>query len=57
MLFSNADGVVVIANEGTDHLQATKKTIYLLKKYNANIVGGVLNNRTFPIPDWLYKRM
>jgi Mrp family chromosome partitioning ATPase/capsular polysaccharide biosynthesis protein len=57
MFFSNTDGVVVIANEGTDHLQATRKTIYLLKKYNATIVGGILNNRTFPIPDWLYKRM
>lgn len=57
ILSSNADGVVVVANEGRDHIQVMRKTISQLNKYHSKIIGGILNNRTFPIPEWLYKRI
>lgn len=57
VLSSTADGVVIIANEGRDHLHATRTTIAMLNKYNANVIGGILNNRTFPIPEWIYNRI
>ena len=56
-LASSVDGVVLIINEGKDLVQATKNVVHVLKQNNANMVGGILNNRTFPIPSWLYKRI
>lgn len=57
MLSSSVDGVVLIINEGKDHVQVTRSAVYTLKLNKANIIGGILNNRSFPIPSWLYKRI
>jgi Mrp family chromosome partitioning ATPase/capsular polysaccharide biosynthesis protein len=57
MLSSSVDGVVIIINEGKDRIQYTKNVIHVLRQNKANIIGAILNNRTFPIPDWLYSRI
>jgi Mrp family chromosome partitioning ATPase len=57
MLASSVDGVILVVNEGKDLVQATKNVVHVLKQNKANIIGGILNNRTFPIPNWLYRRI
>ncbi|MBN2157878.1 MAG: hypothetical protein JW807_00680 [Spirochaetes bacterium] len=57
ILSSNVDGVVLIVNEGKDHIQVTRSIVHTLKVNQANVIGGILNSRTFPIPGWLYKRI
>ena len=57
MLSSSVDGVVLIVNEGRDRIQSAKNVTYVLRQNKANIIGGILNNRTFPIPKWLYSRI
>ncbi len=57
VLLSSVDGVVVIINEGKDHIQATRNILHSLKSNKVNIIGGIFNSRTFPIPQWLYKRV
>jgi Mrp family chromosome partitioning ATPase len=57
MLSSSVDGVVLIINEGKDNIQVIRSVVHALKLNKANIIGGILNNRTFPIPSWLYKRI
>ena len=57
MLSTNVDGIVVVANEGKDRIQEIKNIINMLGKHKGNIIGGILYNRTFPIPGWLYKKI
>jgi Mrp family chromosome partitioning ATPase len=55
--FTSVDGVVIIVNEGKDRFQAARNIVRTLKQNKANTVGAILNNRTFPIPRWLYNRL
>ncbi len=57
MLSSSVDGVILIANEGKDNVQSTKNILQALSIHNAKIMGGILNNRTFPIPGWIYRKI
>jgi len=57
MLSTNVDGIVFVANEGKDRIQEIKNIINMLRKHKGNIIGGILYNRTFPIPGWLYKKI
>ncbi|HPL18809.1 MAG TPA: AAA family ATPase [Spirochaetota bacterium] len=57
MLSTNVDGIVFVANEGKDRIQEIKNIINMLGKHKGNIIGGILYNRTFPIPGWLYKKI
>lgn len=56
MFSTSVDGVILIVNESKDHIQVSRSVLHTLKLNKANIIGGILNNRTFPIPNWLYKR-
>ncbi len=57
MLSPHVDGVIIVVNEGYDRKQAVKSVLAPLKLNKANIIGGVLNNRTFKIPEVIYKRI
>ena len=57
MLSAYVDGVVFVANEGKDRIQEIKNIINMLGKHKGNIIGGILYNRTFPIPGWLYRKI
>lgn len=54
LLSSRLDGVVLVIDEGKVRWQAIKTAIAPLRERNTNILGAVLNNRTFPIPGFLY---
>ncbi len=56
-LASHTDGVVVVVTEGKVRRQVLKSALLPLEKKQTNILGVVLNNRTFPIPSGIYKRV
>lgn len=50
-----SDGIVLIIDEGKLQSQMLMNSLQRLVHNNTIIVGGVLNNRTFPIPEFVYK--
>ncbi len=54
ILSSIADGTVVIINEGKVKRQVVKSAIAPLEQKKINMVGVILNNRTYVIPKIIY---
>jgi Mrp family chromosome partitioning ATPase len=52
-----ADGVILIVNSNTTHRNSALKAKENLKAANVNLLGAVLNNRSFPIPESIYRRL
>ncbi|HPI88325.1 MAG TPA: Wzz/FepE/Etk N-terminal domain-containing protein [Spirochaetota bacterium] len=57
MLSDFFDGICLVVNEKKDRRQVLINAIKSLKKNKANIIGGILNNRSFEIPEVIYKRL
>ena len=57
ILSSIADGIVLVVSEGKTRRPVIKAAITPLKQSKANIIGTILNNRTFVIPKIIYKRL
>jgi len=49
------DGIIIIIDEGKLQRKMFKNSLPRLKGDDIVIIGGILNNRTFPIPDFIYK--
>ena len=52
-----AEAVAIIISEGRVRHQVLKRVLDELQKRHANILGAILNNRTHPIPKFIYERM
>ena len=52
-----AEATALIISEGRARRQAVKTALDTLKQRKANILGGILNNRVFPIPKFVYERV
>jgi Mrp family chromosome partitioning ATPase len=52
-----ADGVVLVLEANETRREAALRITDSLRKSNVPVLGAVLNNRTFPIPAALYKRL
>jgi capsular exopolysaccharide synthesis family protein len=52
-----AEATVLIFSAGRARRQAAKTAIDTLKERKANILGGILNNRVFSIPGFVYERI
>ncbi|MBW7943270.1 MAG: polysaccharide biosynthesis tyrosine autokinase [Candidatus Kuenenia stuttgartiensis] len=57
ILSSSLDGTVLVVNESKTKHPVIKALIAPLVQKKANIIGAILNNRTFVIPRILYKRL
>ncbi len=57
ILSSIVDGIAIVATEGKTRRPVIKAAITLLKQSKANIIGTILNNRTFVIPRMIYNRL
>ena len=55
ILSSYLDGVIVVVSEGKTRHHVLKELIEPLRDKKVNLIGAVLNNRTFPIPKVIYK--
>lgn len=55
ILSSYADGVILVVSEGKTRYPMIKEQLIPLVSRNVNILGAILNKRSFPIPKILYK--
>ncbi len=51
------DAVIMVIDSPKSRWQRTMRALQDLAAVNAGILGVVLNRRSYPIPDWLYKRL
>ena len=51
------DGVVLVLEANGTRREAALRVTDSLRKSKIPVLGAVLNNRTFPIPATLYKRL
>lgn len=52
-----ADGVVIVLQADATRRESALKALETLRGANIEVLGAVLNRRTFPIPDFLYRRL
>jgi capsular exopolysaccharide synthesis family protein len=52
-----ADGVVLVIEANSTHREAARKAKECLASANVRLLGAVLNKRTFPVPDFLYRNI
>jgi len=57
ILSSIVDGVILVVTEGKVRRHIVKNAIAPLEEKKVNLVGVILNNRKFPIPEIIYKWM
>jgi Mrp family chromosome partitioning ATPase len=55
LLGQRADGVVLVLEANATRRVAARKAKEVLAAANVRVLGTVLNNRTFPIPDKIYR--
>ena len=51
------DGVVLMLKANSSRRETARKVLHELQAANVRTLGAVLNQRTFPIPEALYKRL
>jgi protein-tyrosine kinase len=56
-LGSMADGVVLVLKANATRKERARGVVHDLRAANVRVLGAVLNQRTFPIPDALYKKL
>ncbi len=52
-----SDGVVLTLKANTSRRETARNALHELQTANVNVLGAVLNQRTFPIPESLYKKL
>ena len=55
-LSSAIDGLVLVVNEGKTRRQAVKVAVDQLLEKKINVLGAILNNRSYVIPKAIYDR-
>lgn len=57
VLGGHSDGVVLVLKANSSRREIARKAVQELQGANVRVLGAVLNQRTFPIPEALYKRL
>jgi capsular exopolysaccharide synthesis family protein len=57
MLGRSADGVLLVLKANSSKRDAARKAIQDLAIANVRVLGAVLNQRTFPIPEKIYRKL
>jgi len=57
LLGQMADGVILIVESNVTRRETARRAKEALAAANVKVMGAVLNNRTFPIPEFLYKKL
>ena len=53
----STDGVVLVVEANSTRREAAHRAKMILEAANVKLLGAVLNNRTFPIPESIYRRL
>jgi protein-tyrosine kinase len=57
LLGCGSDGVVLVLKANTSRRESARKATHDLQNAKAKVLGAVLNQRTFPIPESIYKKL
>ena len=57
MLGPLADGVVLVLKANSSRRETARKAVENLQAAQVKVLGAVLNQRTFPIPEKIYKKL
>jgi len=57
VLGSSSDGIVLVLKANSTRRDIARKALQELRAANLPILGAILNQRTFPIPDNIYNRL
>jgi Mrp family chromosome partitioning ATPase len=57
LLGSGCEGVVLVLKANSSRRESARTAIHDLENAKARVLGAVLNQRTFPIPDSIYKKL
>lgn len=57
ILGGQSEGVVLTLKANASRREAARKALHDMQSANVRVLGAVLNQRTFPIPEALYKRL
>ena len=57
MLGRNAEGVVLVLRANASRRETARKAVHDLETANVRVLGAVLNHRTFPVPEKIYKKL
>jgi len=52
-----ADGVVLVLKANSSRREWARKAVHELREARAQVLGAVLNQRTFPIPESIYNKL
>ena len=52
-----ADGVVLVIEANSTRREAARMAKETFESANVKLLGAILNNRTFPIPESLYRKL
>ena len=57
MLGRSAEGVVLVLRANSSRRESARKAVHDLEAANVRVLGAVLNHRTFPVPESIYKNL
>jgi Mrp family chromosome partitioning ATPase len=57
LLGSGTEGVVLVLKANSSRRESARNAIQDLQNAKARVLGAVLNQRTFPIPESIYKKL
>ncbi len=57
MLGRNAEGVVLVLKANASRRGTARQAVQALENANVRVLGAVLNHRTFPVPESIYKKL
>jgi protein-tyrosine kinase len=57
VLASSADGVVMVLKANSSRRETVRKAVQDMQAANIRVLGAVLNQRTFPIPEAIYNKL
>jgi polysaccharide biosynthesis transport protein len=57
MLGRNAEGVILVLRANSSRRESARKAVRNLEHANVRVLGAVLNHRTFPVPEAIYRKL
>jgi capsular exopolysaccharide synthesis family protein len=57
VLCDKVDAVILVVHHGKTRREIVKRTREIIERAGGHLLGIVLNKRTFPIPEFLYRRL
>jgi Mrp family chromosome partitioning ATPase len=56
-LASAGDGIALVLKANTSRRETAQRVLREARAANVRVLGAVLNHRTFPVPESIYKRL